>query len=354
LSEAGEPPGTSAQTSAFRLDGLDALRGLLALAVAAYHLSVWFGVFPSGSQANMTLAKLGNYGVAAFFMLSGFLLFRLSPWEKVARQGVGRFYLKRCLRLAPIFYLAVLLNLSFRLGMGPGPSWRMAAENFTLVFGAIHPNHALVTGGWYVGLVALCYAAYPAIAWAQSRVGPLFIFAVFAALIAWSLPATLYGVPGSPQWARFHAYVLPGNQLFLLAGGGLLGVLHQRLAWRPQPWMSMSVSLGGLALLLWNSPRFYDHFDVLTGWIRYRCMGLVALILVAASLWTPRPGILGRVLGQLGALSYGIYLLHPFAHRLVAQRFEGRTAFLLALALAILAGAAAERWIERPLAKLVR
>lgn len=344
----------AAPAPAFRLDGLDALRGLLALAVTAYHLSVWFAVFPSGSQPNMALAKLGNFGVSAFFMLSGFLLFRLTPWEKVAKQGLGGFCLKRFLRLAPVFYVAVILNLAFGLGMGPGPSWRMAAENFTLAFGAFHPNHALVTGGWYVGLVALFYAAYPVVAWLQARLGPVFIFALFAALLAWSLPATLHGVAAAPQWERFHAYVQPGNQLFLLAGGGLLGVLHGRLAWRPQPWLAGAVALGALALLLWNEPRFYDHFDVLTGWIRYRCLSLVAVILAAFALWTPRPGVLGRVLAHLGAWSYGIYLLHPFTHRLVAARFEGWPAFLLAFGLAILLGAAAERWVERPLAKLAR
>jgi peptidoglycan/LPS O-acetylase OafA/YrhL len=347
-------PDAPSKPAPFRLDGLDALRGLMVLAVTAYHLSVWFGVFPSGSQANMDLAKLGNYGVAGFFMMSGFLLFRLTTWEKVVKQGLGAFYLKRWARLAPVFYLAVILNLAFGLGMGPGPSWRMAAENFTLTFGAFHPNHALVTGGWYVGLVALCYAAYPAIAWIQAKLGPLFTFALFAALLAWSLPATLYGVPGSPQAERFHAYVQPGNQLFLLAGGGLLGVLHGGLAWRPKPWQAGAVALGALALLLWNEPRFYDHFDVLTGWIRYRCLGLVAVILAAFALWTPKPGVLGRALGHLGAWSYGIYLLHPFAHRMVALRFEGMTAFLLAFGLAILFGAAAERWLERPLAKLAR
>lgn len=347
---AGAPP----QPPAFRLDGLDALRGLLALAVAAYHLSVWCGVYPSGSQPNMALAKLGNFGVSAFFLLSGFLLFRLSPWEKVAKDGVRRFWLKRFLRLAPLYYLAVGLNLAFRLGMGPEPSWRFVLENLTLTFGAIHPNHALVTGGWYVGLVALAYAVYPAVAWAQARLGPLVPFAVCSALLAWSLPATLHGVAAAPQWDRFHAYVQPGNQLFLLAGGGLLGTLHPRLAWRPRPWAAGGAALAALALLLWNEPRFYDHFAVLTGWLRYRCLGLVTVLLAAFALWTPAPGPLGRALGRLGAWSYGIYLLHPFVHRLVVQRFEGMAAFLLALGLSILAGAAAERWIERPLAKLAR
>ena len=350
----GTQEASKAPSPAFRLDGLDALRGLLALAVAAYHLSVWFEVFPGGTRANMALAKLGNYGVAGFFILSGFLLFRLSPWDRIAKQGLGRFYLKRFLRLAPVFYLAVGLNLAFRLGMGPDASWRHVVENVLLAFGAIQPNLALVTGGWYVGLVALAYAAYPAVAWAQSKGGIWVPAVLFLGLLAWSLPATLHGVQSCPQAWRFHAYVLPGNQLFLLAGGGLLGALHQRLAWRPRPWAALAAALAALVLLLHNPAIFYDHFDVLTGWVRYRYEVLVALIVAACALWTPKPERLGRILGHLGAWSYGIYLLHPFAYRLVLLRFEGRTGFLLALGLALLFGAAAERWIERPIAKLAR
>ena len=58
-----------------------------------------------------------------------------------------RFWKRRFLRLAPVFYLACALNLIFRLGMGPEPTWVRILENLTFTFGAIHPNHALVTGG---------------------------------------------------------------------------------------------------------------------------------------------------------------------------------------------------------------
>ena len=144
-----------------RLGLLDPLRGVLALSVAVYHLSVWFDLSRSGSGMNMATAKIGNYSVSAFFVLSGFLLFRTASWQRVQQEGLGRFWLRRFLRLAPVFYLACGLNLAFQLGMGPDPTPRFLLENLTLTFGAFHPNHALVTGGWYVGLVSLLYFVYP-------------------------------------------------------------------------------------------------------------------------------------------------------------------------------------------------
>ena len=342
--------------SGSRLPGLDAFRGLLALMVAAYHLSVWWDVWPSGSFMNMAFARLGNYGVLAFFLLSGFLLARQSPWASIAREGLGRYALRRWLRLAPLFYFAVGLNLVFGLGMGPQPSFRMVAENVGLVFGVIHPNHALVTGGWYVGLVALAFAAWPAVAWLRSRLGWGVIFALASGLALWSLPWTLQRVPGSDLANRFHAYVQPGNQLLLLGLGALLAELHARIPWRLRFAATAAMAIPLLAILLWPIPRFYDHFDVLMGAVRYKYLLVVAGLLLLAALQGGTPGWLGRLLGKVGDWSYGIYLLHPFGHRLLLWLGLGSGSpwipFVLSMALAVAFGALAHRFVEEPLGRL--
>lgn len=344
-----------------RFGGLDPLRGILALCVAVYHLSGWFQLWPSGSGPNIAAARLGNYGVSAFFVLSGFLLVRTAPWDRLRKEGVGRFWLRRFLRLAPLFYLACALNLAFGLGMGPEPSWRFALENLTLTFGAIHPNHALVTGGWFVGLVALLYAVHPALAWLREKGGLPFLALLALGLWAWSLPPTLHGVMAEDPWNRFHAYVLAPNQVFLLAWGGLLAGLHAATPRRLDPRWALLLALPLVWLLVKPTPPFYDHLAALTGWMRYRYLLGVTLIVALAAFAGDRaeagkgPALargLARGLTQLGAWSYGLYLLHPFAMKLVAPHASGRLGFSLALGLAILAAWAAHRWIEAPLGKL--
>lgn len=324
--------------------------------MAVYHLSVWWGVWPSGSFFNMAFARLGNFGVSSFFLLSGFLLLRQSPWEAIAAEGPGRYALRRWLRLAPLFYLAVALNLGFRLGMGPEGSARMIVENLTLSFGAIHPNHALVTGGWYVGLVALAFAAWPAVAWLRARLGWGFTLALAAGLTLWSLGWTLQRVPEAPLWNRFHTYVQPGNQVFLLALGALLAELHERIPWRLRLPALALLAVPLLAVLLWTEPRFYDHFDVLMGAVRYKYLLAVTLLLLLAALLGGVPGILGRALARVGAWSYGIYLLHPFGYHLLLNLGFGVERpwppFLLSMALALLLGALAHRFLEEPLGRL--
>lgn len=331
-----------------RLGALDELRGLLAVGVASYHLSVWFGVFRTGSAMNMAMAKIGNFGVSAFFMLSGFLIFRLQTWEDVRREGLGRFYLKRFLRLAPIFYLVVALNLAFSLGWGPQPSARMILENLTLTFGAIHPNHALVIGGWYVGLVVLLYACFPMLVWLRDRLGLPFLLATTAGFWAWSLPYTLHEVFEAPMSERFHLYVQPANQLFLFLLGALGAWLHARWRWR----MDTPLFLGLLALLSWAFlrplPFFSDHLFVMTGWLRYRYLLVVFAFLLLFAFKDSTPSPWTRPLVLLGAWSYSSYLLHPLFHRLILPHWTGSVGFLLALILSFLAAALAERWIERP------
>lgn len=348
MSEAPPPAADS------RLPGLDLLRGLLALSVAAYHLSVWFNVFPAGSARNMALAKAGNFGVSAFFMLSGFLIFRLQTWEGVRREGLGRWYLKRYLRLAPVFYLAIALNLIFHLGMGPEASARMIAENLALAFGAIHPNHALTVGGWYVGLVVLLYAAFPLLVWLRDRLGLAFLLAATLGLWVWSLPYTLHLVTAAPQSERFHLYVQPANQLFLFMAGGLGAWLHARWTGRlpAGPFWLL------LALWLWiflrPVPFFSDHLLAMTGWLRYRYLLMVFLLLL---LFAFRGGALprwSRPLATLGLWSYSSYLLHPFVYRLLEPRVSGMAGFLAALVLSFLVAALAERWVERPASSLSR
>lgn len=338
-----------------RLGLLDPLRGVLALCVAVYHLGVWFDISQSGGGANIAMARLGNYSVSAFFVLSGFVLFRTTPWRRVRKEGPGRFYLRRFLRLAPVFYLACALNVIFHLGMGPEVSLRFLLENLTLTFGAIHPNHALVTGGWYVGLVALLYVAYPALAWLRERAGLPFLITLALGLWAWSLPSTLHGVMGQPQWNRFHTYVLAPNQLFLLAWGALLAGLHETTERRLDPRWALLLALPLVWILVKPTPQFFDHLVALTGWLRYRyLLAVTGLVALAAFTRDGEPGWFGKRLASLGAWSYGLYLLHPFTMKLVAPHLAGRFGFALSLGLAIVAAWAVHRWIEEPMGKLGR
>lgn len=92
-----------------RFASLEGYRGLAALAVLVYHVD--HAVDPRAADAGARPAdNLGNFGVAVFFLLSGFLLFRpmsLAMFAARPAPSTGRFLLRRALRIYPAYWLAV-------------------------------------------------------------------------------------------------------------------------------------------------------------------------------------------------------------------------------------------------------
>ncbi|MDG4761471.1 acyltransferase [Micromonospora sp. WMMD710] len=109
---AAAAPTVSEPSAAGRLPALDALRAIGAVAVVGHHVG-----FQTAVSINTTwggwLARL-DVGVAIFFVLSGFLLFR--PWALSAATGrtrprTGRYLWRRALRILPAYWLAVVVCL---------------------------------------------------------------------------------------------------------------------------------------------------------------------------------------------------------------------------------------------------
>src|SRR4051812_21525628 len=94
---------TSASEQNGWLPELDGLRAVACLAVVLFHAHEdWF----AGTA-------LGGMGVSLFFCLSGFLIFVLASRE-YARTGtlaLRRFYLRRVLRIWPLYFVAIGLGI---------------------------------------------------------------------------------------------------------------------------------------------------------------------------------------------------------------------------------------------------
>ncbi len=92
--------------------GLHALRFFAALAVVVGHVELLksYHGYPSLAE-NLAVYELGRIAVTFFFVLSGFLITFLLLQEK--RQSgsisIGKFYVRRILRIWPLYYLTVFL-----------------------------------------------------------------------------------------------------------------------------------------------------------------------------------------------------------------------------------------------------
>jgi peptidoglycan/LPS O-acetylase OafA/YrhL len=325
----------------------------MALAVAFYHFTIWYPVFQPGRFMAYTAAKAGHYGVEGFFIISGFCFFHIYGPGSFRGRGLRDFHIKRFLRIAPLYYLAVALNVALGLSVGPPPTLRMLAENATLTFGLFHPNHSLVLGGWSIGIEYVFYMVFPLLAWATGKFRPFLLLATLV-MVLLSLPYTLWLVPMASMTGdmKFHTYVQLANHGFLFFLGGLVAQARARIPWR---FSRLSFLLLAVALGLVFSRyirNFYDHFVVMEGPPRYAfaalCLGMAALFAFRDFPASPlkRAGLF------LGEISYSVYLIHPFAQeallRLAPAGLPPVAGFCLGLALTLGLATLTHRWIERP------
>lgn len=97
-----------------RLKFVDGLRGIAILMVVFYHL--YYLQFPRNESGNFlhqvtNLAHLGKMGVYVFFVISGFIISYIT-FNKVTNWNfIGKFILKRQIRLDPPFWIAVLAGV---------------------------------------------------------------------------------------------------------------------------------------------------------------------------------------------------------------------------------------------------
>ncbi len=108
---AGERVGRGEQPQQFLL--IQALRGLAALWVVLYHVSegqhapaleAWLPTWVDG-----LLFRAGDMGVAVFFALSGFVIAHSLRHDAIDARYVGRFALRRSIRLDPPYWAAMAL-----------------------------------------------------------------------------------------------------------------------------------------------------------------------------------------------------------------------------------------------------
>jgi peptidoglycan/LPS O-acetylase OafA/YrhL len=91
---------------------IDALRGFAALAVVIFHAGAGNHIdsLPSGF---LVVASYGEFGVAVFFVISGFVIAHSLRDQKLTASGVGTFMLRRAIRLDPPYWIAIALAICF-------------------------------------------------------------------------------------------------------------------------------------------------------------------------------------------------------------------------------------------------
>ena len=143
---------------------LDTLRGVAILGVLAVHTNQ---AVSSGVHQMDALLGWGRFGVQLFFLVSAFTMCYM--WHERAGESerVRKFYIRRVLRIAPMFWLAIPTYL---LLYGTGTSYwspqGISALDIALTATFLHgwwPSsiNAIVPGGWSIAVEMMFYLLFP-------------------------------------------------------------------------------------------------------------------------------------------------------------------------------------------------
>jgi peptidoglycan/LPS O-acetylase OafA/YrhL len=275
-----------------RLIGLDGLRGIAALAVLTFHFTFRSAQLFPRVGTPWGAGQWGYYGVALFFVISGFVIF-------LSLQGstIRNFVIARVIRLYPIYLVAAvitffLVTLTRLHGRQVSPTQALA--NLPLVqflWGA-----PLIDGVyWTLGVEVVFYVAIGVLHFTgllrgrRRSVSLLGWLVVVCALCAGyrelppAVAATLAGVHTALEWMPVFAL----GMVFYLLWSGERGVL--------------TLILGPLSIL---ASTYTLRDDRLT-------ISIVAICaLVTIALWGPSAILSNRPLRFLGDISYPLYLIH--------------------------------------------
>ena len=344
---------------------LDGLRGLAAVSVVIFHA---FQFTSNPPQLISAIAGHLDVGVAIFFVLSGFLLFRpvLAGSLGIAKTTPTKTFLKRrALRLIPAYLLALAVLSTF-----PGLV-------FKTPFG--------------FGEILLLQAYIPIPNAARAGIGPgwsISVEASFYVLLALYAAVTLsrWNKLGREQVMRNHVRVIAGltaMSLLIRAGGFAFSQQHHwtkyfmlNPIWSTFAWFALGIALACFDCqrelgtkpelsrlnpnrLLWYAGAVISYALIsathsqgpegnLLGFVLY---GITAVCIVAPSTTrrsSDTTAKLPAALTGLGLVSYGIYLYHypllDWLHQHIALTGLGDFAVLAASGLGLATALGTASW----------
>lgn len=295
---------------------VDGLRAVAVLMVLASHLPMIQNFAASYYVWKFVeLAHFAYFGVDIFFVLSGFLITRLllKERERTGSISFSQFFIKRALRILPIYYLCVLaMALIFP------QSWHGVPSLLVFVFNYYHAFHSTpypMEHAWSLAVEEQFYLLWPfliavlPLSWGRRVTG--LVIPALALLASMALAASL-----EPEFAAtLINKALPTRMLSLSLGAYLAfrerdGALPSNLECLVlvAAGLAIAVLAAGGRILGFVAPDWYWCFTL----FGYALIDLALLSYIALGKpLAPIAAVLqSRPMVYIGRISYGLYLYH--------------------------------------------
>lgn len=322
-------------------------RGLAAIAVAAFHLSIRLGE-PShlGHPILAWLTWRMDLGVDFFFVLSGFIILRAHEGDIGRPSRVLRFCAKRFVRIYPTYWVYVAtFTLLVALGFGTAAKTPDTPAAWISTFALVRLENFLtpISPAWTLFHEVGFYAVFATLILNRT-------FGI-AVLVGWQVTClVLLQFPGPEERTPFAVYFAAFNVDFVI------GMLAYHLFARGKAgraWLWLAAGMGLLAVTL--AAEANGVAPTGTPLVYAAAFGAVILGSVTWEAGSPRPWI--PLLPFLGEASYSIYLTHTAFEGLFSKivlrantilHASDTVVYAAILVATVAAGCAAYRLVERP------
>lgn len=296
------------------LQGLNGIRAVAALSVLFCHMWAPFGDWGVHSSIHI---QWPAGPVTTFFVISGFLITYLLMNEvgKTGDVSIGKFYMRRILRIWPLYYGYFVLSLiavaAFK-GEINGAAW-------FITFFSSNISHAIGIGiiplyhFWSLGVEEQFYAWYP---WMVKYNKKHILYAVCGLCVLW------FGL-------KLGTYVLSNKGLVYRIFNTtqfdcmMLGAAGAIMYYRGTKWFIQLCGNRWIAVTAWI--LFFTSglwADYVPSPFRSETIACVSLMVIMAGL-VRKPILENKVMNYLGKISYGIYVIHPLLLYIGTTLFGG-------------------------------
>lgn len=315
--------------------GLNELRFFAAFAVIIHHVEQLKSLYGYKNYfTNPFIDIIGGSSVTFFFVLSGFLITYLLLVERrnTSTINVKNFYIRRTLRIWPLYYLLGILSL-FILPFFTGlhvPGWQTELANNHLgqivLYLLFLPNVALVFLGtiphanqvWSIGVEEQFYLVWPllvkyakSVVWAiqQVMIGYLtlklvLLFAIKIPLINPDLVGTFTKFYDLLSLTRIDCMAIGGIGAYLLFNQhAILSSIYSKFT----QYLTYAIAILFVVAGGFRS-GFLWHFNEEI----FACISCIIIINIATNSQSIIK-IKNRYLDYLGRISYGLYMYHCLA-----------------------------------------
>jgi peptidoglycan/LPS O-acetylase OafA/YrhL len=359
-------PAKAQQQRRFYQPELDGLRFYAFLGVFVFHSLPSQPAFYHGLHLPLpslwgAVVKSGASGVDLFFALSAFLITSLLLRERHETGGIWLrlFYIRRILRIWPLYFLVVALGVVLAHTMANQPlPWYYVAGYLLFVGNWVHAvfgaPKSICSPLWTVSIEEQFYLIWPLLMKMLERRG--MIIAAIVTLLLATLSRVGFVLAGASGGYLYYGSTsrcdslalgillahfadrlpkLKWGMRFLLLAGGLLGWIVSSAWLIEQP---------GKVSMRWVVGRLL--VSVASGAILYACLHSRSKL------------VRGGWVVRLGKISYGLYMLHLVGILIMLRLFHPIWGWkvlaikALGLVMTVVLGFVSYRWVESPFLRL--